>query len=171
MSCSGPRPRGGCRQGCCFAAVTVLWQIATPVLLRAQAGPLGPASGDLAARLYALATRAGVHAAGGVAVAGKPGSRRCNAYVVGIGPTRRIVLEQAVSTWPPELVDQVVARELGHWRLGHGARRPPLTLLAQLATLAVAAAVLSYEPLLDWAGVARFAVGLMMQLRCPGHLP
>ncbi|HEX2117931.1 MAG TPA: M48 family metalloprotease, partial [Acidimicrobiales bacterium] len=88
------------------------------------------------------------------AVAGKPGSRRCNAYVVGLGPTRQVVLAQAVAAWPAELVDQVVAHELGHVRLRHTARRLPLTLLAQLGTLAAAAAVLSFQPLLDWAGVA-----------------
>ena len=139
--------------GLLFAAVTVVWHAATPLVLRAQAGPLLPAPETLAGRLHALAVRAGVDVGRGVAVAAKPGTGRCNAYVVGLGPTRRIVLEQAVSTWPPELVDQVVAHELGHWRLGHGARRLPLTLLAQLATLAVAAAVLSYRPLLDWAGI------------------
>jgi Zn-dependent protease with chaperone function len=137
-----------------FAAVTVVWQVATPLFLRAQAGPLTPAPPELAARVQALAVLAGVDLAGGVAVAGKPGSRRCNAYVVGLGPTRRLVLEQAVADWPPELVDQVVAHELGHWRLGHAARRLPLSLLAQLATLATAAVVLAWPPLLDWAGVA-----------------
>lgn len=136
-----------------FAAVTVIWQLATPFALRAQAGPLVPAPPELSARIQALAVRAEVDLAGGVVVAGKPGSRRCNAYVVGLGPTRKLVLEQAVAAWPPELVDQVVAHELGHWRLGHGARRLPLTILCQLATLAAAATVLSSAPLLHWAGV------------------
>ncbi len=138
-----------------FAGVTVLWQLATPFVLKAQAGPLVPAPPELTERVQALAVRAGVDLAGGVVVAGKPGSRRCNAYVVGLGPTRRLVLEQAVATWPPELVDQVVAHELGHWRLGHAARRLPLSILSQLVTLAAAAAVLSFAPLLDWAGVAQ----------------
>ena len=136
-----------------FAAVTVVWQLAMPVAIKAQAGPLTLASASLAERVRALARRAEVDVPAGVAVAGKAGSRRCNAYVVGFGPARRVVLEQGVAAWPPELVDQVVAHELGHLRLHHTARRLPLTLLAQLATLAVAAAVLSFRPLLDWAGV------------------
>ncbi|HEX2046866.1 MAG TPA: M48 family metalloprotease [Acidimicrobiales bacterium] len=136
-----------------FAAVTVGWQVLMPVAVRAQAGPLTPAPPVLAERLGALARRAGVDIGDGVVVAGKPGKRRCNAYVLGMGPTRRVVLEQAIAEWPPELVEQAVAHELGHWRLGHTARRLPLTLLSQLATLAAAAAVLSYRPLLDWAGV------------------
>ena len=139
-----------------FAAVTVAWQLATPLVMRAQAGPVAAAPAALSDRVHALAALAGVDV-GGVLLAGKAGSRRCNAYVVGMGPTRRIVLEQAVAAWPPELVDQVVAHELGHWRLGHAARRLPLSLLCQLATLATAAAVLSFPPLLGWAGVAEVA--------------
>ena len=139
-----------------FAFLTVGWQLVQPSILRAQAGPLAPAADPLADRVRALAARAGVEAAD-VVVAGKSAKRRCNAYVVGLGATRRIVLEQAVVDWPPELLDQVVAHELGHWRLGHTARRLPLTLLAQLFTLAVAAAALSYGPLLDIAGVSSAA--------------
>lgn len=137
-----------------FAAVTVVWQLAMPFTIAARAGALTPAPGPHDDRLRALAARAGVNVPGGIAVAGKPGHRRCNAYVVGFGPARRVVLEQGVAAWPAELVDQVVAHELGHVRLGHNARRLPLTLLAQLATLAAAAAVLAFQPLLDWAGVA-----------------
>ncbi len=136
-----------------FAAFTVAWQLATPLALRAQAGPLTPAPAELTDRVQALAVRAGVDLGGGVALAGKPGSRRCNAYVVGLGPTRRVVLEHSVAAWPAEVVDQVVAHELGHWRLGHAARRLPLTILAQLVTLAAAAAGLSSTPVLDWAGI------------------
>ena len=136
-----------------FAGFTVVWQLVMPIAIKAQAGPLTPAPPALDERLNALARRAGVDIGAGVVVAGKPGKRRCNAYVLGLGPTRRVVLEQAVAEWPPELVEQVVAHELGHWRLGHTARRLPLILLSQLATLAVAAAVLSYEPLLNWAGL------------------
>ncbi len=135
--------------GLMFATATVGWQLAAPLALRAQAGP-----DELAVRVQSLAERAGVDLGGGVVVAGKPGNGRCNAYVVGLGPTRRLVVEQAVAEWPPELVDQAVAHELGHWRLGHAGRRLPLTVLAQLATLAAAAAALSSQTVLDLAGVA-----------------
>jgi STE24 endopeptidase len=109
----------------------------------------------LARRVLVIGAQAGVDIAGGVLIAGKATAKgpRCNAYVVGLGPTRRVVLEPGVAAWPPELIDQVVAHEIGHWRLGHTARRLPITLGAQLATFALAAAVLSFQPLLDIAGV------------------
>jgi STE24 endopeptidase len=137
-----------------FAGITVLWQLAMPLAIAVQAGPLTPAPEALAGRLRSLARRAGVDLANEVVIASKPGKHRCNAYVVGFGRARRVVLESAVATWPPDLVDQVVAHEVGHWRLGHTGRRLPLTLLCQLGTLAAAAALLSFQPLLHWAGLA-----------------
>lgn len=135
-----------------FATVTVIWQVVIPLVLRARPGGSAATPPELAARIQAVAARAGVDV-GDVLVTGRAGSKRGNAYVVGLGRTRRVVLDQDLAAWPPELVDQVVAHELGHWRLGHGSRRLPLTLLAELAALAAAAGALSWSPLLDAAGV------------------
>ena len=135
-----------------FATVTFLWQVAMPLAMRARSSGSTPTPPELTSRIQAVADKAGV-AVGDVIVTGKPGSHRGNAYVVGLGRTRRVVLERDLAAWPPELVDQVVAHELGHWALGHGSRRLPLTLLAELAALAAAAAALSFSPLLDAAGV------------------
>lgn len=143
-----------------FSAVTVIGQVAMPLLLRAQSGPLASAPPSLAERVRALGRRAGVDVGRGVSVAGAedapdPGRpRRCNAYVVGLGPTRRVVLERTLAGWPPDLVDQVVAHEIGHWRLGHTVRRLPLAILTQLATFALAAWLLSRPQVLHLAGVA-----------------
>lgn len=135
-----------------FATITVLWQVALPLVMRARATGPAPTSPELRSRIEAVAEKAGVQV-GDVIVTGKPGSGRVNAYVVGLGRSRRVVLEHDLAAWPAELVDQVVAHELGHWRLGHGARRLPLTLLAELAALAAAAGALSYSPLLHAAGI------------------
>ena len=140
-----------------FVVVTIVGQVAMPLTLRAQAGPLEPADPELSQHVVNLGRRAGVDVSGGVLVAGgTPGGkgRHCNAYVVGLGPTRRVVLGGAVAAWPANVSDQVVAHELAHWRLGHGARRLPLTFAAQFATFVLAAVVLSWSPVLEWAGVA-----------------
>jgi STE24 endopeptidase len=136
-----------------FATVTFVWQVAMPLAMRARASGSAPTPPELRSRIQAVAEKAGVEV-GDVIVTGKPGSHRGNAYVVGLGRTRRVVLEQDLAAGPADLVDQVVAHELGHWRLGHGARRLPLTLLAELAALAAAAGALSYSPLLDAAGIS-----------------
>lgn len=139
--------------GLLFAAVTVAGQLSLPLSVRFRSGPLVPAPPDLAGRIAATATRAGVDI-GTACVAGRPGRSAANAYVVGLGPTRRIVLDGTLASWPPELVDQVVAHEIGHWRLGHASRRLPLAMAAQFATLALAAVVLSSPSVLRWAGIS-----------------
>jgi STE24 endopeptidase len=136
-----------------FAALTIVWQVATPIVMKARACSDTSTLPELTARVQAVAVQAGVDV-GDVIVTGKAGSRRGNAYVVGLGRTRRVVIEHDLAAWPPELVDQVVAHELGHWRLGHAARRLPLTLLAELAAIAAAAGALSSQPVLDLAGIA-----------------
>ncbi len=135
-----------------FSAVTLVGQFAMPMLLRAQAGPIEPADAALTARVVALGARAGVDI-GAVQVAHGGRDKHCNAYVIGLGPTRRVVFGAAVAAWPADVADQVVAHEIGHWRLGHAARRLPLTVGAQLATFAFAAWMLAWTPLLHWAGV------------------
>ena len=135
-----------------FLGVTVVGQFAMPLLLRSQAGPIEPADAALTARVTELGARANV-AVGAVQVARGGKGKHCNAYVVGLGPTRRVVLGAAIADWPADVADQVVAHEIGHWRLGHTARRMPLTAVAQLATFGFAAAVLAWGPLLRWAGV------------------
>lgn len=136
-----------------FAAVTLAAQGVFPFMLRIVVGPVAPADEALASRVRAVAGRAGVDVGRGVLVCGKPGSTRCDAYVVGIGRSRRVVLDRALAAWPAPMVDQVVAHEVGHWRLGHTATRLALTLAVELATLAAAAWFVAWPPLLQWAGV------------------
>ena len=72
---------------------------------------------------------------------------------MGVGPTRRVVVGAAVAAWPADVADQVLAHEIGHWRLGHAARRLPLTVVAQFVTFAFAAWMLAWTPLLHWAAI------------------
>lgn len=137
-----------------FAVITVASQAATGVILRIRSGPLTRADYGLEERVRAVAGPAGVDVGGGVYLAG---GKYANAYVAGLGKKRRVVLEQALAGWPAALVDQVVAHELGHCKLGHAARRIPLTLAAQFATFAVAGRVLAWTWPLDLAGVATAA--------------
>ncbi len=136
-----------------FATITVVGQMVMPLALRVRAGPMTPTLAALDERVQELSALAGLDMRSAVVVAAKRGRRRCNAYVVGLGATREVVLEEELVTWPPKLVDQAVAHELGHWRLGHAGRRLPLVVSCQLVTLAAAAAALSWAPVLEVAGV------------------
>jgi STE24 endopeptidase len=93
------------------------------------------ADGELARRIDALAHRAGVPIAGVAVADASRRSTRDNAYVAGLGPTRRVVLYDTILEHPPGLVEQVVAHELGHWRRHHLRAQIPL---AAALTLLVA---------------------------------
>lgn len=97
--------------------------------------PLPP--GELADRVTAVAERAGVPLARVEVADESRRSHRDNAYVTGLGPTRRIVLFDNLLASPPELVEQVVAHELGHVRRRHLARQAPAAAGAALVVLAV----------------------------------
>jgi STE24 endopeptidase len=70
-------------------------------------------------------------------------TRKLNAYVSGIGATRRVVLfDTLLERAPPSELELVVAHELGHRRARHVAKGTALAMLgAAVATLAVWALV------------------------------
>src|SRR5439155_23614211 len=74
----------------------------------------------LAARILALARRAGVPAEHVVEVDRSRQTNKINAYVSGIGSSRRVVIwDTALRALDPEELLFVVGHELGHERLGH----------------------------------------------------
>lgn len=101
----------------------------------------------LSARLDAVARASGVPITGVLVADESRRSRRDNAYVSGLGATRRVVLYDTILEHPPELVEQVVAHELGHWRRHH--LRQAIPILA--ATTFVAFVVL--RVLSGWQGL------------------
>jgi STE24 endopeptidase len=53
-------------------------------------------------------------------------STRDNAYVAGLGATRRVVLYDTLLDHRGEVIEQIVAHEIGHWRRHHLRRQIPL---------------------------------------------
>ncbi len=86
-----------------------------------------------------------------------------NAYVAGLGRTRRVVLFDTILDWPHEAIEQVVAHELGHWHHRHLRRKLPVLIGFQLVTFLATWAVLRWDALLELAGV--------QELGDPGSLP
>ena len=87
-------------------------------------------------------------------------TRKYNAYVSGLGPTRRLVLfDTLLHGLPPREVQMVVAHELGHRRLRHVARGTVLAMAGAAASILVLRAVLGWDGLVaaagfDWAADA-----------------
>ena len=97
--------------------------------------PLADAS--LEARVRALMARAGFAAKGLFVMDGSRRSAHGNAYFTGFGAARRVVFfDTLLARLAPEEVEAVLAHELGHFKLGHIARRIGAMLLMALVLFA-----------------------------------
>jgi STE24 endopeptidase len=137
------------------ALVSAAW--AAPAVLRrvTRARPLDRP--DLAARLVAIARRAGAPVAGIDEV--PTTSRSITALVAGIGRSRRVFLSsEIVRDWRADEVDVVVAHEIAHHAHGDVVRTVLLDALLAAASLGTADAVLRrLAPAGSWHGPADLA--------------
>ena len=109
---------------------------------------------DMSGRVDRIADIAGVQISGTYVADESKRSRRDNAYVAGLGATRRVVLFDTLLEHPPEVVEQVVAHEIGHWRLKHLRKQLPVIALLLLALFAGLKAFSSWDWIFEQAGVA-----------------
>jgi STE24 endopeptidase len=126
--------------GVALALAVLLLSFVAPVVLEPIFNRFRPLEDEtLADRLRLLSERAGVPVREVLVADASRRTTKVNAYVSGIGRTRRVVLfDTLLQAADPGAVQVVVAHELGHRRDGHVAK---LTLLA-MAGAAVAVVVL-----------------------------
>lgn len=124
---------------------------------------------DLGGRIQRVARLAGVTISGAFVADESKRSRRDNAYVAGLGPSRRVVLYDTILEHPPEVVEQVVAHEVGHWRLKHLSRQIPLMAVLSFVVFVLLGLVAGWDGLWSWAGVE--AVGDVPAVGNPAGLP
>jgi STE24 endopeptidase len=99
----------------------------------------------LAADLHGLAIRAGVPVRDVLVADASRRTRKVNAYVSGIGATRRVVLyDTLLREVPQPELEVVVAHELGHRRARHVAKGTALAMLGAAATVLVLWLVLDH---------------------------
>jgi len=97
----------------------------------------------LASELQALAKRAGVPVREVLLADASRRTTKVNAYVSGLGRTRRIVLfDTLLAGTDPQEVRLVVAHELGHWRDRHVAKLTALGMAGAAAVVAILWSVL-----------------------------
>jgi STE24 endopeptidase len=100
-----------------MVAVGVLSLIAGPTLLDPIFNEFEPAEDELRERIEALAADAGVPVDRVLVMDASKRTTASNAYVTGLGPTKRVVLyDTLVRDLQPDEVDFVVAHELAHVR-------------------------------------------------------
>lgn len=125
-----------------WAALTGAMLIAPSLYVRLLAPlfnrftPLRP---EMAARIDALVARCGFRAGALFEMDASRRSSRGNAYFIGFGPTKRIVLfDTLLDAHSPEEIEAVVAHELGHFRHRHilfGLAQGIVSLFAVLAAI------------------------------------
>lgn len=109
--------------------------------------------GELSRRIDTVARLAGVDISGAYVADESRRSRRDNAYVAGLGATRRVVLFDTLLEHPPAVVEQVVAHEIGHWRLHHLRRQIPLAAVLSFFVFGFLKLLSEWNWLFEQAGI------------------
>jgi STE24 endopeptidase len=119
------------------AGLAVVVTFVAPVILEPIFNRFRPLEGDLADRLRRTAERAGVPVREVLVADASRRTTKQNAYVSGIGRTRRVVLWDTLLDAPPEEVELVVAHELGHRRMHHVRQGTLLAMAGAVVFIAV----------------------------------
>jgi STE24 endopeptidase len=135
------------------AALTLLFSFVFPVLVEPVFNKFTPmAQGQLRTELMAMAARDGVPVRDVLVADASRRTRAVNAYVSGLGPTRRIVVYDTLLREAPESeIESVVAHELGH------AKRGDVVTGTLLGALGAGAAVCALYLLGSWTALVRRA--------------
>ena len=130
--------------GAALALVVLLLSFVAPVVLEPLFNRFRPLEDEtLAANLRQLSVRAGVPVRDVFVADASRRTTKVNAYVSGIGRTRRVVLfDTLLDAADPAAVEVVVAHELGHRRDRHVAKLTLLAMAGAAAGVAILWAVL-----------------------------
>jgi STE24 endopeptidase len=135
--------------------LAVLFSFLWPLLVEPVFNRFTPMpDGELRTALLELAARDGVRVRDVLVADASRRTTALNAYVSGLGATRRIVVyDTLLETAGPRDVELVVAHELGHVVHRDVARGTALGAVGSAAGVCVLGALTAWRPLLDAAGV------------------
>ena len=138
------------------AALVVALSFVAPVLLEPLFNRFSPlADPELSESLRTLSRRAGVPVRDVLVADASRRTKKENAYVSGLGRTRRVVVyDTLLSRGGPREVRLVVAHELGHRRLRHVARGTALGVGAMAVAVAVLWGLLRTQAVLGAVGAS-----------------
>jgi STE24 endopeptidase len=130
--------------GAALALAVLLLSFVAPVVLEPIFNRFRPLEDEtLATELRRLSQRAGVPVRTVLVADASRRTTKVNAYVSGIGRTRRVVLfDTLLQAADPAAVQVVVAHELGHRRHGHVAKLTVLAMAGAVVAVALLWAVL-----------------------------
>ncbi|MCU1377603.1 MAG: peptidase Ste24p [Acidimicrobiales bacterium] len=137
-----------------FSAFTVLLGLLYPIVIAPLFNKFTPMDDEvLLARILGVARQCGLDISSVLVADASRRSLAGNAYVAGLGRTRRVVIYDTLLAWPHDVIVQVVAHELGHWKHAHLRRKLPVIIFVQLVLFLGSWALLQWGWLLDLGGV------------------
>ncbi len=140
--------------GLIFFGISLVLNFVYPVMIMPRFNKFTPMpEGELRTRIEEIAVLAQTSIEGVYTMDGSKRSRRGNAFVAGFGPTKRVVVFDTMLDFPLEQIAQVVAHEIGHYRLNHIPKTFPLAGLQMLISLAFVQYVGGSDTVLGWAGI------------------
>lgn len=156
--------------GAIFVGLSLIMAFVYPVLIMPRFNKFTPMpEGALRSRIEDIAAAAGATIEGVYTMDGSKRSRRGNAFVAGFGPTKRVVVFDTIiddghgGGLPLDHIAQIVAHEIGHYRLQHIPKTFPFSAAQLLVSLAFVQFVGGNDTVMGWAGVD--------DLGQPGALP
>ncbi|MBW3667923.1 MAG: M48 family metallopeptidase [Actinobacteria bacterium] len=136
------------------AAISLVIGVLAPVVIMPIFNKFTPLDdADLRDELLALARQADADVSEVLVSDASRRSRKDNAFVTGMGKTRRLVLFDTILARPREQLRSVTAHEIGHWKLHHIRRMIPMQLAVLFVSFLALYLVLTWDTALDFAGV------------------
>ncbi|MFY9586496.1 MAG: M48 family metallopeptidase [Actinomycetota bacterium] len=147
-------PRGWPAAAAGFAVgLTVLLVYVLPVVYEPLFNKFTPVEPDVRARVVAIAEHAGVKVGDVLVADASRRTTRLNAYVSGLGATKRVVLyDTLLARSDPKKVDLVVAHELGHVAHHDVLKGTIVGSVGAVAAVVFVWGLLSWERLRTWVG-------------------
>lgn len=137
-----------------FFVFTVAIAFLAPIVFLPLFNKFTPLDNEsLADRLRALARSAGLEISGFQVMDASKRTRKDNAFFIGLGKSRRVVLFDNILAQPDASIESVVAHELGHWRRRHVRRLLITGTATSFGLFYVLHLVTSWKVALEWAGV------------------
>jgi STE24 endopeptidase len=139
-----------------FMALILAVTFVYPVVIMPRFNKFTPLpDGDLRSRIEAVARLAATPLEGIYTMDASKRTKRGNAFVAGFGATTRVVLFDTILDDPVHTTEQIVAHEIGHYRLRHVLKSVPFQALLFLAAFVALAALGRWHTLLRGAGITR----------------
>jgi STE24 endopeptidase len=135
--------------------LTVFLSYVLPVIYEPLFNRFTPVDSSLRARVLTIAGKAGVPVGDVLVADASRRTRRLNAYVSGLGPTKRVVLyDTLIERSSPKEVDLVVAHELAHVAHRDVAKGTVIAAAGAAAAVLLIWALLSSQPIRSWIGLS-----------------